>query len=72
MTVFNMIVLAITLLIGGFLLAWACCPRLRPWFETPKYRILTWEERYPHASRPAVDGKHSPRSSTGNASVAAR
>jgi hypothetical protein len=64
--VFNLIVLAITLLMAGFLLVWACFPRLRPWFEAPKYRILTWKERYPEAARPAVDGERPARSTSAN------
>lgn len=64
MAVFNLIVLAITLLMAGFLLVWVCFPRLRAWFEAPKYRILTWEERYPEAARPAVDGERSARSTS--------
>ncbi len=66
MVVFNLIVLAITLLMGGFLLVWICFPRLRPWFEAPKYRILTWEQRYPEAVRSAVEGKRSTRSTRGS------
>lgn len=57
MTAFNLIVVAITLLMAGFVLVWVCFPRLRPWIEAPKYRILTWEERFPEAVRPAVDGE---------------
>jgi hypothetical protein len=66
MSVFNLIVLAITLLMVGFLLVWLCFPRLRPWFEAPKYHILTWEERYPEAARSAVDGERPTRSTTAN------
>jgi hypothetical protein len=47
----NLIVLAVTLLMGGFLLVWVCCPRLRPWIEAPKYRVLEWPGRYPEANR---------------------
>lgn len=42
----NLIVLAVTALMAGFVLVWLCCPRLRPWIEAPKYRVLTWEERF--------------------------
>jgi hypothetical protein len=47
----NLIVIAVTLLVGGFLVIWLAFPRLRPWFEAPKYRILEWERRYPAAVR---------------------
>ncbi len=66
MTAFNLIVLAITLLMGGFVLVWVCFPRLRPWFEAPKYRVLTWEERFPEAVRPAVDGERPAGSASRN------
>jgi hypothetical protein len=42
----NLIVLAITLMMAGFLLVWVCFPKLRPWIEAPKYRILTWQQRF--------------------------
>jgi len=29
-------VLAVTLLMAGFLIAWVCFPRLRRWIEAPK------------------------------------
>jgi hypothetical protein len=47
----NLIVLAITLMLVGFLVVWACVPRLRRWIEAPKYRVLRWPERYPEAIR---------------------
>jgi hypothetical protein len=47
----NLIVSAVTLLMAGFLLAWCLFPRLRPWIEAPKYRVLTWEERFPQVRR---------------------
>jgi hypothetical protein len=59
MTAFNLIVLAITLLMAAFLFTWARFPRLRPWIEAPKYRVLTWEERFPKVVRPLVDGEPS-------------
>ncbi len=47
------------LLLGAFLAVWLCFPRLRPWFEAPKYRILRWEERFPGAVRPGDEaGAH--------------
>jgi hypothetical protein len=42
----NLIVLAVTLLMAALLLVWVCSPRLRRWIEAPKYRVLTWEERF--------------------------
>ncbi len=50
----NLIVLAITMLMAGFFLVWVCCPRLRPWMEAPKYRVLEWEQRFPAVSRPGT------------------
>lgn len=47
----NLIVIAVTLLVGGFLAVWLAFPRLRPWFEAPKYRVLEWDRRYPVAVR---------------------
>jgi len=43
----NLILLAITLLMMGFLLVWCFFPGLRPWIEAPKYRVLQWESREP-------------------------
>jgi hypothetical protein len=52
----NLIVVAVTLLVGGFLAIWLAFPHLRPWFEAPKYRVLEWDRRYPPAVRdPATD-----------------
>jgi hypothetical protein len=53
--VVNLIMLAVTLMMVAFLIVWVCFPRLRPWIEAPKYRVLTWEERFPQAVRPPVD-----------------
>jgi hypothetical protein len=47
----NLIVVAITLLIAGFVLVWACCPGLRSWIEAPKYRVLEWDDRYSDEAR---------------------
>ena len=49
----NLIVLAVTLLMGGFLGVWVAFPRLRPWIEAPKYRVLQWDRRWPAAVRQA-------------------
>ena len=51
--VVNLIILAVTLLMAAFLLVWVCFPGFRPWIEAPKYRVLTWEKRFPEAVRPA-------------------
>ncbi len=40
----NLIVLAITLLMAGFLLVWLRFPATRAWFEAPKYRVLDWDQ----------------------------
>ena len=48
----NLIVLAVTLLMAGFLFVWVCFPRLRRWIEAPKYRVLEWPNRYRDAVRP--------------------
>jgi hypothetical protein len=47
----NLIVLAVTLLMAGFLAVWLGYPRLRPWIEAPKYRVLEWDRRWPSAVR---------------------
>jgi hypothetical protein len=49
--VVSLIVLAVSLLMAGFFLVWLVCPRLRPWMEAPKYRVLQWEQRFPQAER---------------------
>ena len=54
--VVNLIVLAVTLLMAAFLFVWVLFPRLRPWIESPKYRVLSWAERFPEAVRPPLDG----------------
>ena len=51
----NLIVLAVTLLVAGFLFVWVCFPRLRRWIEAPKYRVLQWPNRYGDAARPEQD-----------------
>jgi hypothetical protein len=51
----NLIVLAITVLMGVLAVVWLCCPRVRPWMEAPKYRVLAWDTRFPrveHALAP--------------------
>jgi hypothetical protein len=49
----NLIMVAITLLMVGFLVIWLAYPRLRPWIEAPKYRVLEWDRRWPAAVREA-------------------
>jgi len=39
----NLILVAITLLMAGFLLVWCFFPHVRPWIEAPKYRVLLWD-----------------------------
>jgi hypothetical protein len=51
----NVIVVAVTLLMGGFVLVWGLFPRVRPWMEAPKYRVLEWERRFPEAGRAERD-----------------
>jgi hypothetical protein len=40
----NVIVTAVTLMMGGFLAVWVLCPRSRPWFEAPKRQALHWDQ----------------------------
>jgi hypothetical protein len=47
----NLIMVAVTLLMVGFLAVWLFYPQLRPWIEAPKYRVLEWEQRWPAAVR---------------------
>jgi hypothetical protein len=47
----NLIVAAVTLLMGGFVVAWLLFPRLRPWLERPKYRLLEQEKGFPEVVR---------------------
>lgn len=55
----NLIVLAVTLLMGGFLVLWLAFPQVRPPIEAPKYRVLEWERDYPDAARTPV-AEHRP------------
>ena len=47
----NLIVLAVTLLMAGFLFVWLAFPRMRASIEAPKYRVLEWDRRWPPAVR---------------------
>ena len=40
----NVIVVAVTLLIGGFVGIWLFCPRCRSWIEAPKWQPLSWDK----------------------------
>jgi hypothetical protein len=53
----NLIVLAVTLLVAGFVVVWACFPEVRDRIETPKYRVLQWRRRFTESapSRPAEE-----------------
>jgi hypothetical protein len=39
----NVIVVAVTLLVGGFVALWLVYPRCRTWFEAPKWQPLSWD-----------------------------
>jgi UPF0716 family protein affecting phage T7 exclusion len=45
--VVNLIVAAVTLLMGGFVGFWLLCPQCRPWIEAPKWQPLTWHDHDP-------------------------
>ena len=36
----NVIVVGVTLMMGGFVAVWVCYPRCRAWFEAPKFQPL--------------------------------
>ena len=40
----NVIVVAVTLLMGGFVAVWLVCPRCRSWIEAPKWQPLGWDQ----------------------------
>jgi hypothetical protein len=42
----NLIVLAVTLIMTGYLGVWIFFPRLRAWMEMPKYRFLEQQRRF--------------------------
>jgi hypothetical protein len=53
----NLIVLAVTVLMVGFLAVWISFPGLRTWMEVPKYRFLERQSRFPgvrHARQPGT------------------
>jgi hypothetical protein len=39
----NVIVAAVTVLMGGFVVVWLAFPRYRPWIEAPKRQPLAWD-----------------------------
>ena len=47
----NLIVLAVTLLVAGFIAVWIGVPGLRPWIEMPKHRFLERHRRFPDTRR---------------------
>jgi hypothetical protein len=49
----NVIVAAVTLMMGGYVAVWLVCPHCRPWFEAPKHQPLDWDQtpRDPHDGR---------------------
>jgi hypothetical protein len=49
----NVIVIAVTLMMGGFVVVWLACPRCRPWIEAPKWQPLGWDR--PPRGDPAGD-----------------
>ena len=49
----NVIVAAVTALVGGFVVARLAFPRCRPWIEAPKWQPLAWDQ--PPRSDPAGD-----------------
>jgi hypothetical protein len=51
---FNALVLAMSSLVGIFILAWWRRPALRQWIEEPKYRFLEQERRFDAAAKDAA------------------
>jgi hypothetical protein len=39
----NVIVIAVTLMMGGFVVVWLAFPRCRLWIEAPKWQPLGWD-----------------------------
>lgn len=54
--VINVIVVAVTLLMAGFVGTWLACPRYRPWIEAPKWQPLGWDKSASHRPSPDVEG----------------
>jgi hypothetical protein len=47
----NLIVLAVTVLVAGFVAIWIAVPRVRPWMEMPKHRFLERQRGFPEVIR---------------------
>jgi hypothetical protein len=43
LVVINAIVIAVTVMMGGFVAVWLAYPRCRPWIEAPKWQPLAWD-----------------------------
>jgi hypothetical protein len=55
----NLIVLAVTLLMAGFVGVWIFFPSLRAWMEMPKYRFLEQQRSFPGVIREAASDEPS-------------
>ncbi len=40
----NIVIIVVTLMMGGFVTLWLACPRCRAWFEAPKRQPLHWDQ----------------------------
>jgi hypothetical protein len=49
--VVNLIVLAVTALVAGFIAVWIAVPGLRVWMEMPKHRFLHRQRSFPVVDR---------------------
>jgi hypothetical protein len=49
----NLIVVAVTILLLGFIIIWLGWPSCRPWFEAPKFPPARWDDT-PATSRRAL------------------
>jgi hypothetical protein len=47
----NLIVLAVTMLVAGFVAVWLAVPGLRPWMELPKHRFVHRQRSFPDVFR---------------------
>ncbi|MDU9404185.1 hypothetical protein RTH46_16985 [Pseudomonas sp. zfem004] len=50
---FAAMVIAMTLMVSAFILAWWFSPELQRWSEAPKYTMLEREQRYSAAAKAA-------------------
>ena len=55
--VINLIVIAVTLLMIGFVGVWLLYPRCRPWIEAPKWQPLAWDKPAPVSQGHARSGR---------------